>query len=92
MIEELFLELKESGLVRSGNEFSREWLGMDESYMRCLRAKGRQPSAKVLARCAKRLKQTGDALSGSALQKVFSNGQKCHVLADLCVNELFKLS
>lgn len=92
MIEEVFLELKESGLVRSGNEFSREWLGMDESYMRSLRAKKRQPSAKVLAKCAKRLRQTGDALSGSAMNQVLSNGRKCHLLADLCVRELLKVS
>ena len=92
MIEEVFLELKQSGLVRSGNEFSRDWLGMDESYMRSLRAKQRQPSAKVLVRCANRLRQTGDALSSSAMKQVLSDGRKCHLLADLCVRELLKVS
>lgn len=92
MIEVVFEELKSSGVVKSGNEFSRDWLGMEESYMRSLRAKKRQPSAKVLARCAKRLKQTGDALSSSAMKSVLSSGQKCHLLADLCVKELLKVS
>lgn len=92
MIEEVFLELKQSGLVRSGNEFSRDWLGMDESYMRSLRAKQRQPSAKVLARCANRLRQTGDALSASAMKQVLLDGRKCHLLAELCVRELLKVS
>jgi hypothetical protein len=92
MIDLVFEELKSSGFVKSGNEFSREWLGMEESYMRVLRAKKRQPSAKVLARCANRLKQTGDALSSSAINQVLSKGQKCHVLADLCVKEILRVS
>ncbi len=92
MIDLVFEELKSSGVVKSGNEFSRDWLGMEESYMRCLRAKQRKPSAKVLARCANRLRQTGDALSGSAMNQVISHGRKCHLLADLCVIELLKVS
>lgn len=92
MIEDVFEELKANGLVRSGNQFSREWLGMEESYMRGLRTKQRQPSAKVLARCARRLKETGDALRNSAMNEVVSKAEKCRVLADLCVRELIRAS
>ena len=92
MLEDVFWELKNSGLVGSGNEFSREWLGMDASYMRSLRAKNRQPSAKALARCANRLKQTGDALSNSTATNVLRKGLKCHALANLCVVELMRMS
>lgn len=90
MIERIFEELKSSGLVSTGSQFSREYLGVEESYMRGLRNKSRQPSAKVLARCARRLKETGDALSSSAMNQVLSKAEKCRVLADLCVSELVR--
>ncbi len=49
MIEEIFEQLKDLGAVSSTDDFSTQWLGRERSYMRCLRAKQRDPSAQVLA-------------------------------------------
>ena len=47
MIESIFEELKGIGAVTSGTDFSEEWLGMEGSYFRGLRARQRDPSAKA---------------------------------------------
>ena len=88
MIETIFEELKEKGLVTSCNEFSRKWLGMDESYMRGLRAKGRRPSARVLAQCAVRLRDMAEALSKGPSPMAREKARHVNLLADKCFAEI----
>jgi hypothetical protein len=85
MIENVFEELKTDGFVKSGNEFSREWLGMEESYMRCLRAKDRSPSVRALMNCSQRLMSAGEALGASEMGEVKRKGLKLKELANVCV-------
>ena len=92
MIEDVFLQLKGSGLVQSANEFSRIWLGMEESYFRCMRSRGSQPSAKALARCAHRLRQHGEALSESKMPSIQLSGAQLRSLADQCFQEILEVS
>ena len=88
MIEQIFMELKDGGDVRSSNEFSRDWLGMEESYLRCLRARKREPSAKVLATCAVRLRTTGDVLATSVIPSVSEKGVHMLQLGESCIDEI----
>lgn len=89
MIEAVFEELKAAGMVRSSNQFSTEWLGMEESYMRCMRAKERDPSPRALINCAVKLKQTSDALRRSQMPGVKTKGDGLRLLARSCVEEVF---
>lgn len=88
MIETIYEELKAIGAVRSSNDFSKQWLGMEKSYLRCLRAKSRQPSAKALANCASRLKRTVAVLSASDKKPSASLCHRLSRLADGCVSTL----
>lgn len=89
MIETVFEQLKAAGMVSSANQFSIEWLGMEESYMRCMRAKSRNPSPRALINCAVKLKQAGDALRCSQMPGVKAKGEGLRVLAKDCVKEVF---
>lgn len=88
MIEAVYEELRRSGVVRTGARFSADWLGMEESYFRCLRAKGRSPSAKALATCAVRLRRRAALLERSSLSQVRQRASTYSELADRCLNEL----
>jgi hypothetical protein len=88
MIEEVFKELERSGLVDSGADFSRDWLGMEESYWRCLKFKGRQPSAKALANCAARLRRKAQLLERSSLPEAKTVAQRMDLLSSSCVEKL----
>jgi hypothetical protein len=89
MIEQVFVELREAGQVANTDDFSREWLGMEDSYLRCIRAKEREPSPRALINCAVKLKRTGDALKTSNRADVKAKGDRLSVLAWDCVGEVF---
>lgn len=88
MIESIFEELKGIGAVNSGTDFSQEWLGMEGSYFRGLRAKQRGPSAKALATCAVRLKSRARLLSASTMPQVRIVASKYDEIAESCVEAL----
>ncbi len=88
MIEKILTVLRARGDVRSSADFSREWLGREESYVRSLRAKARPASAQVLATCASRLLERGDALSGSQYGSVKKHGMELQQLAQECIQTL----
>lgn len=56
MIEDLYKELKELGVVQSATEFSQNWLGKEKSYYNVLLSKRRLPSADAISFCASRLR------------------------------------
>ena len=85
----IFERLKADELVSSANQFSIEWLGMEESYMRCMKAKEREPSPRALINCAVKLKRTGDALKCSNRADVKAKGDRLRVLAWDCVGAVF---
>ena len=90
MIEDVYLELKKLGAVKSSNEFSQFWLGMEKSYLRTMKAKNRKPSARVLANGATKLRVDGAKLEKSSNPKVASAGHYLVVMGDMCVEEILK--
>lgn len=88
MIELIFAELKQNGMVSSSNEFSSDWLGMEKSYLRCLRAKQRQPSPKAIAACATRLQRVSRTLTATKKPKAVAAGTRMAELADRCISEI----
>ncbi len=88
MLLEIFDSLRAAGMVRSENEFSIEWLGMEESYVRCMKFKDRTPSPRALINCAVKLKNTADALKASRVACVNAQGDKLRALARDCVTHV----
>ena len=90
LLEGIYKELREFGAVQSTDDFSIRWLGMNESYLRCLRARQRQPSAKVLAHCAMRLRRASGLLTSvDQPPKVRAVATRMQKLADLCADAVF---
>ena len=85
MLLEIFDSLRSAGMVKSENEFSIDWLGMEESYIRCMKFKERSPSPRALINCAVKLKSTGDALRESKLACVNAQGDRLRSLARDCI-------
>jgi hypothetical protein len=59
VLKEVFDVLKGIGAVRSESEFSRDWLGRSECYLRSLRFNGLEPSVSSIAVCASKLQHYG---------------------------------
>lgn len=59
ILNEVFEVLQSIGAVRSESEFSRDWLGRSECYLRTVRFKQAQPSVSSIAVCASRLEHYG---------------------------------
>jgi hypothetical protein len=92
MIEMVFKELERWGVVSSGADFSRSWLGMEESYWRCLKAKRRPPSTVAIVNCAARLRRKAQLLEQSSLPEAKRAAQRMNALANQCVDELLSAS
>ena len=63
VINEVFDLLKAIKAVDSESEFSRDWLGRSECYLRTLRFHGGEPSLATIAMCASRLQHYGHQLA-----------------------------
>jgi hypothetical protein len=59
-------QLMRSGVIRSECEFSEQWLGKSECYVRVLRYSGCEPSADAWANCAAKLGALTKHLSESS--------------------------
>lgn len=88
MVQTVFEELERWGVVSSGADFSRKWLGMEESYWRCLKSKGRPPSTTAIVNCAARLRRKAQLLERSSLPEAKRAAQRMTALANQCVEEL----
>jgi hypothetical protein len=62
VINEVFDMLHGIKAVDSESEFSRDWLGRSECYLRTLRFKGAKPSIGAIAICASKLQHYGNQL------------------------------
>src|SRR5664279_3813118 len=67
-IDFVFEELKRIGQCTSRSQFSREWLGREESYYRSIQSKGRRPSAEAQLNLVSRLRDLGMSFSRSSCQ------------------------
>ena len=59
ILSEVYAVLKQIGAVQSESDFSTDWLGRSECYMRTLRFKGCDASVGAVAICASKLQHYG---------------------------------
>ena len=83
VLNEVFEVLKGIGAVRSESEFSRDWLGRSECYLRSLRFNGLESSVSSIAVCASKLQHYGRRMCATReheqLGKQFlSLAEQCH--------------
>ena len=88
VIEDVIETLNHHKLISSESEFSRDWLGRSESYMRGLRFHKKQPSISCIAICASKLQHYGELLARTGMHEVLSQrfielSETCH----RCINE-----
>jgi hypothetical protein len=90
VLNEVFEFLKQIGAVDSESEFSRDWLGRSECYMRTLRFKKATPSIGTLAICASKLHHYGNRLKDK--QKYSDISDQMLNLRNACHNQIGALS
>lgn len=83
VINEVFDLLKTIKAVDSESEFSRDWLGRSECYLRTLRFKGAEPSVATIAICASKLQHYGNQLVQQTNhrqlgERFLALSQQCH--------------
>lgn len=83
VLDDVFELLKKIGAVSSEAEFSKDWLGRSECYLRTMRFKDAQPSIGTVAICASKLRHHGEKMIQTAthetLGKQFlSLSEQCH--------------
>ena len=83
VLTEVYALLKTIGAVANEAEFSRDWLGRSESYVRGLRFKGFVASTGSIAICASKLQHYGkrmyESSAHSELGKQFIDlSRECH--------------
>lgn len=62
VLKQVYGFLKEIGAVSSESEFSRDWLGRSECYLRSVRFNGTEPSISTVALCASKLQHYGERM------------------------------
>jgi hypothetical protein len=83
VLNEVFEVLRSIGAVRSESEFSRDWLGRSECYLRSLRFVGTEPSISSVAVCASKLQHYGTRMCATHEhehlgEKFLSLAEQCH--------------
>ena len=78
--------LLENQLVCSESEFSREWLGRSDSYMRGLRFHNELPSISSIAVCASKLQHYGRRLAETGEHDELSS--RFIALSDACHQQI----
>lgn len=82
VLNEVFEVLRGIGAVRSESEFSRDWLGRSECYLRSLRFNGLEPSVSSIAVCASKLQHYGQRMCATEQHRVL--GEEFLDLAEQC--------
>lgn len=83
VLNDVYELLRSMDVVRSESEFSVDWLGRSECYLRSLRFNGLDPSVSSIAVCASKLQHYGRRMCSTnehrALGKRFlSLAEQCH--------------
>jgi hypothetical protein len=87
-IDFVFEELQRIGKCNSRSDFSRNWLGRNESYFRSIQSKGLTPSVEVHVNLAARLRELGISLSRSDYPAVAEIGMVYLKLYGECLDAL----
>ena len=82
VLNEVFEVLRSIGAVGSESEFSRDWLGRSECYLRSLRFNGLEPSISSIAVCASKLQHYGLRMCATEEHKAL--GKRFLAMADQC--------
>jgi len=90
VLNEVFKFLKQIDVVNNESEFSEDWLGRSECYMRTLRFKKAEPSISTLAICASKLHHYGNKLKDKPKHSDISDQMLS--LSDACYNQIGALS
>ena len=86
VLNEVFEVLKRIGAVRSESEFSKDWLGRSECYLRNMRFNGLAPSVSSVAVCASKLQHYGARMCATEQHKQL--GEEFLDLAEQCHNHI----
>lgn len=90
VLNDVFEFLKEIQAVDNESEFSKDWLGRSECYMRTLRFKQASPSIGTLAICANKLAHYGNRLKEQKKHNRIS--EQMITLSLACQNQIGFLS
>ena len=82
ILNEVFEAVREMGLTRTESEFSVDWLGRSECYMRTLRFENQPPSIATIAICASKLQHFGERMVRT--DKYKREGSKFLALSEQC--------
>ena len=85
VIDVAYETLKNYHLIKTKNDYSLRWLGMDISYYSTLKSKNRHASAKVYGRLAKKLMDQASVhrMSGEEPKAI-----EMSCLASACINQI----
>jgi hypothetical protein len=83
VLAEVYGLLHDVGVVLSKSEFSRDWLGRSECYLRIVCFKRTQPSISSIAVCTSRLEHYGRRMQQTAEHRAL--GERFVALAAKCV-------
>jgi hypothetical protein len=83
VLNEVFELLTQIDVVNSESEFSRDWLGRSDCYLRTVRFKGAKPSIGAIAICASKLQHHGKKMVQTEAhrklgERFLSLSEKCH--------------
>lgn len=85
IIDLTFDKLKSLNMIKTTNDFSENWLGMEISYYRCLTSKQRKASARVYGQLAKKL------MDEAATRRILGQNKQAKEIGDLasaCINAI----
>ena len=88
IIDIVFEELKKLGQCTSRSQFSREWLGREESYYRSIQSKGIEPSVEAQLNLVSRLRDLGMSFSRSEYPSLVKIGNTYLKLYGECLDAL----
>ena len=86
VLDDVYQLLHGIGAVRSESEFSKDWLGRSECYMRTLRFKCLQPSVGSIAICASKLQHYGQRMLATTEHKQL--GERFVSLSNACHRQI----
>lgn len=83
ILDNVYTLLRRINAVSNESEFSRDWLGRSECYMRTLRFKGKSASIGSIAICASKLQHYGQRMLDTTEHKqlgehFLSLSKECH--------------
>ena len=86
VLSDVYKLLHSINAVRSESEFSKDWLGRSECYLRSLRFNGLEPSVSSIAVCASKLQHYGQRMIATTEHKQL--GERFVSLSNACHRQI----